>query len=123
MVRVLVCGSRYLCGQDSLAVFDGLNAIDEQMGEVTTIISGGAKGADSIAEKYAINHGIEFLEFKADWEKHGKAAGPIRNKQMLVEGKPDVVLAVGTNGPGTKNMIKQAYKVDGLEVITIDFEE
>jgi hypothetical protein len=46
-------------------------------------------------------------EYKAKWDKYGKSAGPIRNKKMLDEGKPDLVFAF-PGGPGTNNMIKQA---------------
>lgn len=46
------------------------------------IISGGAKGADTLAEKYAIEKGYYFKVFPADWNKHGKSAGYIRNTQM-----------------------------------------
>ncbi len=56
---------------------------------------------------------IEALEFKADWLKEGRAAGPIRNKKMLVEGKPDLVVAFHNDidaSKGTKNMLKQAQK-------------
>ena len=47
-----------------------------------TIVSGGAKGADSLAEEYAAANGYECMVFKADWQQHGRAAGIIRNEQM-----------------------------------------
>lgn len=46
------------------------------------IVSGGANGADSLAEKYANNHDYPLIVMKADWNKWGKAAGYIRNQQM-----------------------------------------
>jgi hypothetical protein len=49
--------------------------------------------------------------FSANWEKHGLAAGPIRNRQMLTEGKPDLVIAFHENiekSKGTKNMLELA---------------
>jgi len=55
--------------------------------------------------------GIDVKEYQAEWAKYGIAAGPIRNKKMLVEGKPDIVLAFHNNitmSKGTKNMIKVA---------------
>lgn len=52
--------------------------------------------------------------FKADWDKHGKAAGPIRNQQMLDEGKPDLVLAFA-GGKGTDDMCRRA-RAAGVEV-------
>ena len=46
------------------------------------IVSGGARGADALAKRYAEDNGLEYLEFKAEWYKYGKSAGPIRNKEM-----------------------------------------
>jgi hypothetical protein len=117
MVKVLVCGSRYF--EDWFTVIDVLDVVDEQIGEITHIISGGAKGADYLGKRYATVKEIPFTEYPADWETHGRAAGPIRNKQMLVEGKPDVVVAFDDSGAGTRDMIRQSYKVDGLEVLVV----
>lgn len=55
------------------------------------IISGGAKGADTLAERFAKEREYETLIFSADWKTHGKAAGFIRNKQIVVA--CDMVLA------------------------------
>lgn len=81
------------------------------------IIHGGAKGADSLADQWAVVNWVRFEEFRADWNKHGKSAGMIRNLQMITEGKPDVVLAF-PGGPGTRNMIKQA-RAHGIRVIEV----
>ena len=121
MVKVLVCGSRYF--NDWPTVFDTLDAVDEQIAPITHIISGGARGADACGKRYALANDLGYTEYPADWETHKKAAGPIRNKQMLVEGKPDIVVAFDTRGPGTEDMIKQSYKVDDLEVITVEVPE
>jgi len=62
-----------------------------------------------VAKKY----GLEVIWFPADWEKYGRAAGPIRNKQMIMEGKPDLVVAFHNNiskSRGTKNMVTQARR-------------
>jgi hypothetical protein len=55
--------------------------------------------------------------FPADWEKYGKAAGPIRNQQILVEGKPDLVVAF-QGGRGTANMVSRAQQA-GVPVVEI----
>ncbi len=73
------------------------------------IIAGGAKGVDSAAADFAIMAFCQLQEFKADWDKHGKAAGPIRNQQMLNEGKPDLVVAF-PGGRGTADMVRRARK-------------
>ena len=64
-----------------------------QFVQPSLVIQGEARGADSLARDVAQNLGIEVLPFPANWEKYGRAAGPIRNKQMLDEGDPDGVLA------------------------------
>lgn len=74
-----------------------------------TIISGGARGVDSAAIDFATVHFCKLEVFKADWNKHGKAAGPIRNQQMLDEGKPDLVVAF-PGGRGTQHMVRITEK-------------
>lgn len=100
-MRVLVCGGRNY--RDPKAVYEALNALDG----VTSIIEGGAQGADCFAAEWADKTGTPHMQFNADWKTHGRAAGPIRNRQMLDEGKPDLVLAF-PGGRGTANMIMQA---------------
>tara|TARA_A100001201_G_scaffold111214_1_gene95171 strand:+ start:74 stop:3061 length:2988 start_codon:yes stop_codon:yes gene_type:complete len=72
-------------------------------GREINIISGGATGADSLGERYAKENNLDIRRFSADWNQHGKAAGPIRNEQMAAEG--DVLISF-PGGTGTKNMIK-----------------
>lgn len=83
------------------------------------LIHGCAKGADQLSEYTTremfntLGTMIAYERYPADWEKYGKAAGPIRNKQMLDEGKPDMVIAfLAPDSRGTKNMIEQAEKAD-----------
>lgn len=105
--RVLVCGSRDYTDENKIA------GVMLNLSIGTTIIEGGAKGADTIARSFAVRWGLDFEEYPANWKKYGKAAGPIRNKQMLIEGKPDLVLAFYSakkKSKGTKNMVEQAEK-------------
>ncbi len=77
------------------------------------IIHGAANGADTIAGMAAKELGLEVMEFPAEWSKHGKRAGPIRNQQMLDEGRPNGVIAFHediSRSKGTKHMIKIAKK-------------
>lgn len=126
-MRVLVCGGRDYSDRDK--VFSTLNALSgTAMGDEPNpswlprpdmmIISGAAKGADTLAIDWAVIHWVPFEEYPADWDKHGKPAGFIRNKQMLDEGKPDLVIAF-PGGRGTNMMIDLARKA-GVAVEVID---
>lgn len=114
-MKVLVCGGRDYNDWDRLE--DELNLIERAYGRFT-IISGCARGADSLAMKYAEVYNDTLETYPADWEKFGKSAGHIRNQQMLDESKPDLVVAF-PGGRGTANMIERAKKA-GVEVIVID---
>jgi hypothetical protein len=77
---------------------------------ITEVVCGGATGADALGENYAIQNGIPVKGFPADWNKHGKAAGPIRNRQMAEYA--DVLIAVWDGkSRGTKNMIDEMNKL------------
>jgi hypothetical protein len=72
------------------------------------VIAGGCRGADCLAVKAARDCGFPYVEFLADWEKFGKAAGPIRNIAMLKEGKPDFALIFHPDidsSKGSKHML------------------
>ena len=67
--------------------------------------------------KWAKDNNMKLKVYPADWELHGKSAGPIRNQQMLIEGKPDLVLAF-PGGKGTAHMVSIAKK-KGVKVIEV----
>lgn len=113
-MRVLVCGSRdYTRGKVIWTILDGFAHNNHNL----VIIEGDAKGADKLAGAWADDAGpyVSHECYPANWDKYGKGAGPIRNKQMLDEGKPDLVLAFSDdieNSKGTRNMLDQAKKAD-----------
>lgn len=118
-----MCGGRKY--PDRLRVYKELGDLltdpDDEYGMPyinAVVIAGGATGADQHAIDWAVVHWCQFEEYKADWDKYGKKAGPIRNQQMLDEGKPDLVLAF-PGGRGTADMIARAKKA-GVEVKVID---
>jgi hypothetical protein len=106
-MRVLVCGDRN---------WRNIEAIRRELAFFplgTVIIHGGASGADSLSGVVGREFGFTIRSFPAQWDKYGKAAGPVRNTQMLREGQPDIILAFHENiesSKGTKNMITQARK-------------
>ena len=81
------------------------------------MIHGDASGADRLAGEWAKERCIEVLARPAEWKKHGRAAGPIRNQAMLAE-KPQLVVAF-PGGKGTADMVAKAKKA-GLEVVVIE---
>jgi len=95
-------------------------------GAPLTVISGCAPGADSVAWEWGrrmekAHHNVELQLFPADWKKHGRRAGYIRNAQMLEEGKPTVVLAFSSDlseSKGTSMMVDLAKKA-GVQTFII----
>lgn len=89
----------------------------------TIIISGMALGADTLAVEFADWYGIPTLKFPADWDRYKKGAGPIRNQQMIDEGKPNLCVAfLMPNSRGTRDMITRC-KFENIEVIEIESPE
>jgi hypothetical protein len=114
IVKALVCGDRHWTNKAII-----MKVLKEH--GITQIIVGGASGADTIAEECAKKiktiwgYPLVVWKYMADWKKYGRAAGPIRNKQMLEMGKPQIVFAFHDDiesSKGTKNMIMQANKED-----------
>lgn len=109
-MRVLVCGGRDY--DNELAMDNALDALFLPRG--STIIHGGASGADTLAHSWAGINGCLVEIYWAQWNVHGKAAGPIRNQRMIDEGRPDLVVAF-PGGRGTTDMVRRA-RVAGIEV-------
>jgi len=105
-MRVLVCGGRKWSNQ--WATYDFLDWLHRGLG-ITLVINGKARGADTLGRQWAIDRGIEKLDFPADWDRYKKAAGPIRNQLMLKEGKPELIIAF-PGETGTANMVSLALK-------------
>jgi hypothetical protein len=112
--RVLVCGGRDYADTDRVwSVLDDLLV----RGELDEIIHGGADGADRLADNWAFARRIPVRMFPADWKQHGTAAGPIRNQQMIDEGKPALVIGF-PGGRGTADMVRRARDA-GVRVMEI----
>ena len=105
-MRVLICGDREWCNRSVI-----MKVIQELKPKI--IIEGGCRGVDTLARECANILHIEVHEYRAEWQRFGRAAGPIRNKEMIEEGRPSLVVAFHNNldkSSGTKNMVKQAKK-------------
>lgn len=115
--RVIISGDRNWTGSELESKMEWLF---RQMPVGTIITHGGCKGVDMTADKVACKLGILVDLVPADWERYGRAAGPIRNKQMLDKG-PQVVYAFHQkieSSRGTKDMINQT-KRRGIPVYLI----
>lgn len=106
-MRVIIAG-----GRD----YKNYNFVKEQLDELwskhlelkeLTILNGMASGVDSLAYKWAKERNFTIEEYPAQWNRYGKAAGPMRNRQMAE--KADVLIAFWDgHSPGTQNMIEEA---------------
>jgi hypothetical protein len=102
-IRVAVVGSRgYPKPGAVVALVDRLAAKGGYI-----LVSGGARGVDSIAEDEAKRIGLPAEIHHADWAAHGKSAGPKRNKQM-VDASSAVVAFWDTSSRGTAHTIVMA---------------
>jgi len=110
-VKILVCGSRD---------WTDMEVIRQrlcQFSSETVIIQGDARGADLLAKKVAEDIGLEVESFPADWERHGRKAGPIRNRQML-DREPDLVIAFHSCLPQSRGTVDTIYEANkrGIKV-------
>jgi len=88
--------------------------------DIDIIVSGGARGADRLAERFAEKYEIPTLIFKADWDRHGKKAGYLRNVDIVKNA--DYVMAFWDGySKGTKHSIELAQNVFGVPVKVINY--
>lgn len=111
MFYLLICGSR---NYNNYSEFEKITNLVLKNQKDVTIVSGGAKGADKLAERYCCIKNIKIFIFNAKWDKYGKSAGFIRNAEMI-----DFIREKNNNGVlafwdmesnGTKHTIESAKK-------------
>lgn len=115
-MNVLICGDRNYTDRKTIKNYL------ETLPKDTTIISGGCRGADTIAEEEAKMLGLRTKIFYADWKKYGRSAGPKRNAKMLSDGMPTIVTAFHDDlekSKGTKDMVTRAFNADIVEEIIL----
>jgi hypothetical protein len=126
-LRIIIAGSRefndYKLLNNSMQDILGDRNFPEC--EAVRIISGTARGADQLGEKFAKEKGLQLTRMAADWDTYGKRAGYIRNEQMakfsVEDGNSGMLIACWDGvSKGTKHMIDLATK-NGLEVHIIKF--
>lgn len=109
-MRVLVCGGR------SFSNYAMLSKTLDSLG-VSELCHGAARGADSLAGKWAAERNIPVKEYPAKWEQWGKSAGYRRNVEMIQDFSPEKVVAF-PGGVGTQHMVNIA-KERGVPVLEI----
>ena len=114
-MRVIIAGGRDF--SDKEVAFEALNTVINP-GDI--IVSGHARGADMLGEMYAKEYGLELELYPAEWDKYGRSAGYIRNRQMAEVADALVAFWDGKSR-GTKNMIETAEKLE-LPVFVFDYE-
>lgn len=127
-MKVLICGSREIVPlsedkeyslsdrrrhKQELERWHIMKAVSEASLEqkiiVTSVVSGGARGVDTLANRRAVEWEVPFTEYPADWYKYGKGAGFLRNIQMLDNCEAVIAIWDGKS-KGTAHTIKEAKK-------------
>ena len=108
-MKIIIAG-----GRDFDNYLHLLEAVVKSGFDITEVVSGGAPGADTLGELFARDMDLSMKRFPADWNRHGRAAGPIRNGEMALYADALIAMWDGVS-TGTANMIKQATE-RGLKV-------
>ena len=105
-MKVIIAGSRDFTNYSFLVEI--CDKILKKVTEEIIIVSGTARGADTLALKYADQKGFKTEKYPADWDKYGKSAGHIRNAVMADVGDTLIAFWDGKS-PGTKDMIQKMF--------------
>lgn len=115
---VIIAGSRGFTDYEAMKELCDALLQDISERKTVTIISGGARGADTLGERYARERGYGVQRFPADWKRYGRSAGMIRNGEMAKAAKALIAFWDGQS-PGTGNMIRTARR-QGLDVHVVE---
>lgn len=108
-MKVVIAGSRHLTDVKYLDIIQ--ECIKRSKFEITEVVSGGAKGIDQFAIEWAKKTFIPYKVYQPLWDAYGKAAGPLRNRQMA--DYADGLIAIWDNSSrGTANMIDEMKKLN-----------
>ena len=98
-MKTIIAGSRTIT---DYAVVE--QAIKESEFKITTVISGTARGVDTLGERWAHENNIDIILCPANWKKYGKKAGYIRNAEMADIAEALIVI-IENNSRGSSHML------------------
>lgn len=105
-MKVIIAGSRDF---DRLLLV--MWAVNDCGFDITEVVSGGATGIDAMGERWAARRGVPVKLFEAEWRKHGKRAGPLRNQRMAEYADALILIWDGCS-PGSASMKSQALRLE-----------
>ncbi len=123
-MKVIVAGGRDFKNYKLLKCT--LDNFQQEYGNITEMMSGGARGSDKLGEQYANENNIPIKQFVPDWEGLGKKAGHVRNRKMGDYAKEHNGMLVAfwdKQSKGTKGMIDYATKIGLKSVVVYYFVE
>ena len=103
-LNVIIAGSRNMTQAELIPL-----AVERSGFQVNSVICGMARGADTLGRLWAEQQEIPVQHFPADWNRYGRAAGPIRNRQMA-EVADALIVFIWDNSKGSENMLKQMQR-------------
>lgn len=119
-MRALITGSRVFNDAYIMNLaLDGFIEEREVDKKTLTLVHGGARGADSLSSIWAKKNGVEVEVWYPDWNTYGKAAGVMRNQDMLDSGVDIVIAFPKGEARGTRDMMRRAKKA-GVEVVAVE---
>lgn len=111
-MKTIIAGSRTITNQK---LVDSVITAAQKHFQIQEVVSGTARGVDLCGETFATQNNIPIKRFPADWNKHGRAAGPIRNEQMAQYADALILIWDGKSR-GAASMLRLARKYN-LKII------
>ena len=103
-MKVIIAGGRNITDYELV-----WHAIDAAGFEITEVVSGAARGVDELGEQYALEYDLPVRRFPADWNAHGKMAGPLRNGAMAQYADALILIWDGASR-GSASMLRCAQR-------------
>jgi hypothetical protein len=120
-MKLAIVGSRSFANSNDSEIALAKSIINDycEIWYPDTIVSGGAEGSDTMGKQFAFEHGIDYIEHPAEWNKHGKRAGMIRN-QLIVDDCDQALVFWDYRSPGTRGTINLLWCAN-KEAIVYDY--